>query len=82
MEQGIPAFLARTNAESSVIVYFAGHGYVDDENKVYLAPKNFSFQRMSTTGLTLAWLVDLLEHCPAHEKLLLLDCCHEGRARI
>jgi len=78
LEQGIPAFLARVSAESSVIVYFAGHGYVDDENKVYLAPKNFSFQRMSTTGLTLAWLVDLLEHCPAHDKLLLLDCCHEG----
>ena len=61
-----------------MIVYVAGHAYVDDENKVYLAPKNFSLQRMAATGLTLAWLVDLLEHCPTKEKLLLLDCCHEG----
>lgn len=78
LEQGIPALLARTKAESSLIVYYAGHGYVDEENKVYLAPKNFAFKRMSTTGLTLGWLVDLLEQCPAHEKLLLLDCSHEA----
>lgn len=80
LEQGIPGFLDRTGADSSVIVYFAGHAFKDSEGKVYLAPKNFDSRRIPLTGLPLQWLVDELEKCSAKEKWLLLDCSQDTAA--
>lgn len=76
LEQAIPPILAQAKPGDTLIVYFAGHAYRDTQGKVYLAPKNFSIQRMETTGLALQWLVDQLEACPAKEKLLLWDASH------
>lgn len=78
LEQGIPDFLRRLGPSDRLLVYLAGHAYQDDQGTVYLAPKNFDFSRMDTTGLRLQWLVDALEGCTAGEKLLLLDAGHAG----
>jgi serine/threonine-protein kinase len=79
LEQGIPAFLGRVKAESTVILYVAGHAYkCEDDEKIYLAPKNFSFKNMPADGLPFSWLVEQYEACPAQEKMLFLDCSHEG----
>jgi serine/threonine protein kinase len=79
-EQGIPDFLRRTTADSLVIIYFAGHGFLGPDGKVYLAPKNFDSRRITLTGLPLQWLVEELEKCSAKEKWLLLDCCQDTPA--
>jgi len=78
LEQALQERLGKPAADSSVIVYVAGHAYKDDEGKVYLAPKDFDLKRIAATGLPLQWLVEELENCPAKEKLLLLDCCQSG----
>ena len=61
-----------------MLFFFTGRAYKDDDGKVYLALKDFDFERIGETGLALQWLVDELEKCPAKEKLLLLDCSHAG----
>ena len=78
LEQGISDRLEKIPAEGKVIVYFAGHACKDDQGVVYLAPKNFDRKHPDSTGLTLRWLVEQMEKCPAKEKLLLLDCCQPG----
>jgi uncharacterized caspase-like protein len=78
LEQGIPNVLQKVQPNDQLILYFAGHAYQDDAGTVYLAPKNFNLERISASGLSLRWLVDLLEQCQANEKLLLLDCSHAG----
>jgi eukaryotic-like serine/threonine-protein kinase len=78
LEQGIPDLLRRAPGESQVLVYFAGHAILDDTGKVYLAPKDFSSSRTSTTGVSLQWLVQQMEQCAAREKILFLDVCPAG----
>jgi serine/threonine-protein kinase len=79
LEQAISERLARIPAEATLIVYFGGHAYRDEEGQVHLAAKDFAFQRMAT-GLPLQWLVaEMDNNCPAREKLLLLDCAHSGQ---
>lgn len=77
LEQAIPGFLARTGADSLVLIYYAGHAFKDPEGKVYLAPKDFKSSEIRRFGLPLQWLVDEFEKCSAKEKWLLLDCCHD-----
>ena len=76
IEQALPAFLARITSARQLVVYYAGHAFQNDEKVVYLAPKDFALSRIDVTGIRLKWLVDLLENCPAGEKLLVLDATH------
>ena len=78
LEQAIPAWLSKVTADSQIVVYFCGHAYRDDNREIYLAGKDFALSRIAQSGLSLRWLRDQLEACAADEKLLLLDCCHDG----
>jgi serine/threonine protein kinase len=76
IEQALPAFLAKISSARQLVVYYAGHAFTNDENVVHLAPRDFALSRIDVTGIKLKWLVDLLENCPADEKLLVLDATH------
>ena len=81
IEQAIPDWLRKTNENSEVIVFFAGHAFVDDDGQPFLAAKDFDSSRMAGSGISLAWLREQLENCPAVEKLLLLDCCRHAKGQ-
>ncbi len=70
--------LPRVTEPMQLIVAVLGHGYLGPDGKAYLAFKDFQWASMEKSGLPLDGLVDLLERCPAQEKLLLLDLTHAG----
>jgi len=78
IEQAIPDWLGRSDIASEVIVFFAGHAYVDDDGLSFLAAKDFDLARITESGISLSWLRGQLEDCSAREKLLLLDCSRVG----
>ncbi|MGA2254652.1 MAG: protein kinase, partial [Thermoguttaceae bacterium] len=78
LEQQAPEFLKKIGADGRLIVYFVGHACKDDGGQVFLAPKDFRSNQPAVNGRPLQWLVDLVEDCPAKEKLLLLDGSHTG----
>lgn len=78
IEQAIPDWLGKSDIASEVIVFFAGHAYVDDDGLAFLAAKDFDLSRITESGISLNWLREQLEDCPAREKLFLLDCSRVG----
>ncbi len=78
LEREVPDFLKRVGADGRLIVYFVGHAVKDADGQVFLAPKDFRSDQPAVNGRPLQWLVDLLEGCPAKERLLLLDGSHAG----
>ena len=81
MNVQIPRWLGNIGREDSLIVYFAGHGHVDDAGTGYLCPVEFDRSNPKNTGFSLARMQELLVGCPAREKVLVLDCCHASAAR-
>lgn len=81
LEQEIDGFLARLAAAEppagQLVVYFAGHAFLDEDGNAYLAPTDFALSRRAATGVPLAWLIEKLNTASARDKLLLLDTCHE-----
>lgn len=81
LEQEIEGFLGRLAAAqppaNQLVVYFAGHAFLDDDGVVHLAPTDFALSRRTATGVPLSWLIEKLDAAPARDKLLLLDTCHE-----
>lgn len=71
--------LGQVGRNTQVIVAIFGHAYLGEDNRVYLALKDFKFDNMPASGLPLDGLIELLEGCPSNDKLLLLDVVHPGR---
>ena len=78
LEQQVPEFLKKVGADGRLIVYYVGHAVKDPSGQVFLAPKDFRSDQPAVNGRPLQWFVDLVEDCPAKEKLLLLDGSHTG----
>jgi hypothetical protein len=74
--------LAQTaTAETTVIVYFSGHGYRVQTaigEAYYLMPFGYDVSRLYETAVSGDELAAKLRAIPARKLLLLLDCCHAG----
>ncbi len=63
--------------DDRVVVYYSGHAILKD-NDAWLVPVDFNTREPTDSGIALSQVHDALKACPAHVKLLVLDCCHAG----
>ena len=66
----------------TVLFYFSGHGIRDPDggyglDKGYLATSDTNPQR-PRSGISLAWLRNLVSRSPIQNQIIWLDCCHSG----
>ena len=74
----LPNWLNRAGPNDALIVYFSGHGFRDQQGKVYLAPSDVDPADPAATGIPIEWLREQIAGCRARFKLLILDACHAG----
>ena len=74
----VKQFLAQSRIDDEVIIFYAGHGLLDDSLDFYLATYDVDFLNPNNGGLAYQELEQLLEDIPARKKLLILDACHSG----
>jgi hypothetical protein len=69
-----------TNHESTVLIYFSGHGYQVTKpiKSYYLMPYGYNPEDLSETALSGSEFIELLRDIPAQKLLVILDCCHAG----
>ena len=78
LEQQLQAWLRRPRRSDTLLVYFSGHGFRDDEGRMYLAPVDCDPRRAEQSGVPITWFRDQIKRCPARTKVLILDSCHAG----
>lgn len=70
-----------TSAQSTVVVYFSGHGYQVTTTAGpahYLLPHGYDVSRLYQTAISGHEFTQKLRAIPAQKLLVLLDCCHAG----
>ena len=77
----IPGWLKLAGPDDRMIVFFSGHGFLDDKKRMYLAPLDCDRKNLPLTGLSVAQLRTDLDNCRARVKLLVLDTCHSGASK-
>jgi uncharacterized caspase-like protein len=77
----IPEWLKKAESGDTVIVFYAGHGFLDDRGQGVLAARDCEREHLGLTGVRTDDIRNLLHHCKASQKLLVLDCCHAGGAQ-
>lgn len=70
--------LQSTHVDDVVIIFYAGHGLLDDSLDYYLATYNIDFNKPGINGLKYEDLDVLLDSIPARNKVLFIDACHSG----
>lgn len=75
------ALAQSTNSQSTIVVYFSGHGYRVTSpvgEFYYLLPYGYDLTQLPQTTISGAEFTGRLRAIPAQKLLVLLDCCHAG----
>jgi hypothetical protein len=78
IQKDIQNFVANRDKDDVVLIYFTGHGLLDDDGKLWLAlaestPENAEIGSLEANKVTRA-----LDRCASRQQILILDCCHSG----
>jgi hypothetical protein len=71
----------RTDEDSTVVVYFSGHGYTIStsmDDIYFLMPYGYDLNNLKATAIKGSDFAAKLDAIPAKKLLVLLDCCHAG----
>jgi hypothetical protein len=74
----IEDFLNGRGTQDLLLVYLSCHGLLDAYRRLYFAATDTRKDRLGSTGVEAAWVLDQLEHCRARRQVLILDSCFSG----
>jgi Caspase domain len=76
--QEIEAFFDGRRREDLVLLYFSGHGILDESARLYFATTDTRVDRPRSTAVSADFVNDLMGECRSRRQVLVLDCCNSG----
>jgi hypothetical protein len=70
--------LKQTNVNDLVLLFYAGHGLLDNFYNYFLPLHNFNYNNFFETAISYDDFVNILDSIPARQKVAFIDACHSG----
>jgi hypothetical protein len=74
-------FFASANREDVLLVYFSGHGKLDQSSRLHLCMQDTDSTDLLSTAVSSARINEFAEASRARNVVIVLDCCHAGAFR-
>jgi hypothetical protein len=74
----IANFFAAKKRDDLLLMYFSGHGVLDDQGRLFLALKNTRRDLLRGTAIPATFVSDEMDGSNSRRQVLVLDCCHSG----
>ena len=78
LRRAIARFCANRTADDTLVLFFSGHGLLDEEGHLHLAAKDTDPRLPNATALPADYIRAQLDRCSSRRQVLILDCCHSG----
>ncbi len=78
VRRAISEFFSRKKRDDLLLLYFSGHGILDDQGRLYLAVKDSDRKLIRGTAIPASFLTDEMDNSMSRRQVLILDCCHSG----
>ncbi len=74
----IKTFVTKAKRDDTVILFYAGHGLLDDQLNYYLSHSSINFKNPASNGIPYEKFEAVLDGTKALNRLVLIDACHSG----
>jgi hypothetical protein len=72
-------FLRTAARQDTLILYYSGHGVLDQSNELFLCTRDTRSDRLRSTAVKASDVSEMIDESAAATTVILLDCCHSGR---
>ena len=76
--QEIETFFDGRRRDDLLLLYFSGHGILDQGSRLYFATPDTRVERPRSTAIAAGFVNDLMSECASRRLVLILDCCNSG----
>ena len=76
--QEIETFFDGRQRDDLVLLYFSGHGILDEGARLYFATTDTRVDRPRSTAVPASFVNDVMSECRSRRQVLVLDCCNSG----
>jgi hypothetical protein len=78
VEQALDSIVNSSELRDTLVIYFSGHGQVDDRGELHLCLSNTDPQHLSATALSVKQMLNKLKSAAAGRQVVVMDACHSG----
>ncbi len=78
VRRAISRFFAQRSRHDLLLLYFSGHGVLDDEGQLYFAVRDTEHDALSATAVAASFVRQEMNRSPSRRQVLILDCCNSG----
>jgi uncharacterized caspase-like protein len=84
IQEAIAWATAELQRDDTFLLYFSGHGTLSfdlvDGSQLFFLPSDARLAEPEKTGISVAWLEEVVSSLPSRRRVLILDTCHNGRS--
>ncbi len=78
VRRSIARLFNEKSPDDLLLLYFSGHGVLDDQGHLYLAVKDTERDLLSGTAIPANFITGEMDRSRSRRQVLILDCCHSG----
>jgi hypothetical protein len=78
VRRAISEFFTGKRRDDMLLLYFSGHGILDDQGRLFLAVKDTDRKLLNATAIPTTFVADEMNNSRSKRQVLVLDCCHSG----
>lgn len=78
VRRAIAQLYTKRKRDDLLLLYFSGHGVLNEHGYLYLATKDTEREFLSATAIPANFITDEMDRSHSRRQVLILDCCHSG----
>lgn len=78
LRRAIERLFAGKKKDDTLLMYFSGHGVLNEQGQLYLAVRDTEHDLLNATAIPASFIRQIMDESNSRRQVLMLDCCNSG----